>query len=78
MKTQKPLFQRINETSGTNTAPFAEGPNVFNAEDYAKAIGIAICTARLRIRKMVDKGEIRRVRTRKNGSIVPAFEYLGD
>lgn len=76
MTKKKSLFQRINEQF--SDTPIAEGPNVFNCEDYAKAVGIAESTALRRIKKMVLSGEVRKVKTRRGGTTVSAFEYIGD
>jgi hypothetical protein len=75
---QKTLFRRISKAYDPNELPMADGPNVFLSEDYAREVGISGRQARERLRRLLLKKEVRRVRTRRAGTITAAWEYLGD
>lgn len=71
------LFSRINELSEAGTFPFSLGPNVFSIAEYAASLGLAQSTALLRLRtKLLPQGVVRRVRTKKNGKLVNAWEMV--
>lgn len=71
------LFSRLNK-SLPEVAPlvaFHEG--VFSAEEYAKHEGIAESSARIRLRvKLLPSGVVRRVRTKRNGKLIAAWELV--
>lgn len=53
------------------------GPNVFTTGEYAKAIGVKERAARYRLHELLGDKKVRRVRTRRYGTIVAAWEYVG-
>lgn len=69
------IFEKIN--AGFADLPVVNGPRVFRTADYAKAIGLSQRTASNRINRLLEEQKVRRVRTRLNGKIVPAMEYIG-
>ena len=48
----------------------------FTANDYAKAVGIAHCTANDRLRKFADDGVVRRVRVKRAGGIRQGWQLV--
>jgi len=60
---------------GAKPLPRVSNENVFNASEYAEAVGLSLAGARLRIRKLIQNGLVRRVRDAENG--FPAFEWVG-
>lgn len=68
-------FSRIDRALPEN-APIVEfNDSVFSAEEYAKHTGIGESAARVRLRtKLLPSGVVRRVRTKRNGKLVAAWE----
>ena len=60
-----------------NDLPVAKGPNVFMRSDYEKESGVGPRQARERLARLASDGLVRRVRTSRNGKLVPAWEYIG-
>lgn len=56
--------------------PIVSGPNVFLRSEYQKNAGISQPYALERLRRLASMGVVRRVRTRRNGKLVQAWEYL--
>lgn len=59
-----------------NDAPVKNGSRVFTTQEYARSIGVARRTAWDRVSKLLERGKLRKVRTRRGKKIVPAWELL--
>lgn len=71
------LFSRIDERV-PEAVPLSNGPNVFSADEYGAHVGISGITACWRLRtKLLPQGIVRRVRTKRNGKTVMAWEMVG-
>lgn len=69
------LFDKVN--AGFDSLPMATGKKVFLAADYAKHIQRSARIARERLQRLVTEGKVRRVLTKRDGRVVPAWEYIG-
>jgi len=69
------VFDKLN--AGFNDLPVASGPNVFLREEYQKASAISRQYANARLKTLLESGEVRRVRTKRGGRLVQAWEYIG-
>ena len=69
------LFEKLN--ADFVDLPIVTGPKVFVSSEYAKAIGLAESQTWRRLQKLLQEGKVQKVRTRRNGRIVPAWNYLG-
>lgn len=69
------LFEKLN--AGFKDAPIASGPNVFTAADYGTAIGLQPAQTLRRINLLLKQGKVRKVRARRDGRLLTAYEYLG-
>lgn len=70
-------FARL-DSSLPEIAPIvAMSDAVFSAEEYAKHAGIATSTGIWRLRtKLLPSGAVRRVRTKRNGKLIAAWELV--
>jgi hypothetical protein len=69
------LFEKLN--AGFADLPIVAGANVFVTSDYQKAIGLQERQTERRLKWLLEEGKVQRVRTRRNGRVVPAWRYLG-
>lgn len=67
-------FEKL--SGGFVDTPIVSGPNVFLRSEYQAAIGISSAYAGDRLRSLVAAGKIRKVRTRRDGRLVSAWEYV--
>ena len=67
-------FEKLN--AGFNDLPIVTGAKVFTSSEYAAAVDIQPRTVRERLQKLLVEQRVRKVRTRRGGRIVPAWEYL--
>ena len=56
--------------------PIAAGPNVFLRAEYQVAAGLSSQGASSRLTKLEAQGLVRKVRTRRAGKLLQAWEYL--
>ena len=70
------LLEKLN--AAFPQAPIVAGPNVFTAVVYAEAVGLQGAQTRARLRLLEQKGKVQKVRTRRNGKIVSAWNYIDD
>lgn len=66
------MFEQINE----GYLPVAEGDDVFVSEEYARAVGIGGSTARLRLKSLLETGEVRRVMTKREGGLRRGWQLV--
>lgn len=69
------MFEKLN--AGFADLPIIAGPNVFFAVDYEKSIGLKRMETLKRIGKLIEQGKVRKVRARRDGRLLTAYEYLG-
>lgn len=69
------VFDKLN--AGFNDLPVASGPNVFLREEYQQSSGISRQYASARLKTLLGSGEVRKVRTKRDGRLVQAWEYIG-
>jgi Fic family protein len=68
-------FEKLN--ARFNDVPVVRGANVFTTAEYSAATGgLNARTARERLQKLQAEGLVQKVRTRRNGKVVPAWEYI--
>lgn len=75
MATSASLFEKMN--AGFADLPIVTGANVFVVSEYAEAIGLRERQTRTRLQQLLTQGKVQKVRTRRNGRVVPAWKYLG-
>jgi hypothetical protein len=56
--------------------PIASGVNVFLRSEYQAHIGTQHYQALVRLNRLAAEGKVRRVRTKRNGRLVQAWEYI--
>lgn len=71
------LFAKMN--AGFSDLPLASGENVFTAVEYGEALGLRPGSGQVqsRLRRLLNEGKVRKVRTRLNGTTIRAWQYLG-
>lgn len=69
------LFEKLN--AGFVDLPIKSGPNVFFAGDYGDAVGLRRNETLKRINKLIAEGKVRKVRARRDGRLLTAYEYVG-
>lgn len=69
------LFEKLN--AGFKDTPIISGPNVFFASDYGEAIGLQRPQTLKRIGDLLKQGKVRKVRARRDGRLLTAYEYMG-
>jgi hypothetical protein len=69
------LLEKLN--AGFKDLPISAGPKVFFASEYQEAIGLQRAETTRRLRSLLSQGKIRKVRARRDGRVLPAYEYVG-
>lgn len=69
------FFEKLN--ADFSDLPIISGPNVFFAADYQEAIGLQRAQTITRLQRLLKEGKVRKVRARRDGRVLPAYEYLG-
>jgi hypothetical protein len=69
------LLEKLN--AAFPQAPIVAGDNVFTTAEYGEAVGLQRAQTLVRLGRLEQRGEIKKVRTRRDGRIMPAWLYVG-
>ncbi len=68
------VFEKL---ANANDLPIVHGANVFLRSEYQAHLGVNTAHAGARLRQLAAEGKVRKVRTRRAGKLVAAWEYVG-
>lgn len=71
----KTVFDKLNENF--IEAPIVVGANVFTTVEYRDAVGLRDSQTLRRLKALEKDSKVRKVRTRREGRLVSAWEYIG-
>lgn len=71
----KSIFQEIE--SHFSDLPLVRTKNVFLRSEYQQESGLSTSYAAARLKRLMNEGLVRRVRTIRGGKITQAWEFLG-
>lgn len=76
-KGSKAMFKKLDTLAGLPPI-VPPGPNVFSSTEYARGIGLAGASARVRLQKLEAAGQVKKVRSKIAGAIRECWLYLGE